>query len=81
MTPQDGSQSVTCSSCGKRLRAPKLVPGKSYKCPACGGAIRVPEVTERIEMAPPAPPAPGLQATERIEMGPIAASAPTSPPR
>ncbi len=64
MAGDGATQSLICPACGKRLRAPKLVPGKTYKCPACGGAIGVPEVTERIEVMPiavqeaPSPPRP-----------------------
>jgi HEAT repeat protein/tRNA A-37 threonylcarbamoyl transferase component Bud32/predicted RNA-binding Zn-ribbon protein involved in translation (DUF1610 family) len=55
MSDSSQAQSITCTSCGKRLRAAKLVPGKAYKCPACGGVIRVPDVTARIEVVPAAP--------------------------
>ncbi len=55
MTKGGESQALTCTGCGKRLRAVALVPGKVYKCPACGGAIRAAEVSERIEVMPVAP--------------------------
>ncbi len=55
MTDQGGAQAVTCPGCGRQLRARSLVPGKSYKCPACGGIIRVPQSTGKIEALSPSP--------------------------
>ncbi len=37
--------SVTCSSCGAKLRAPDSTLGLTFKCPKCGSQISVAEVT------------------------------------
>ena len=40
--------SITCQ-CGKKLKAPDKLAGKSVKCPACQHLLTVPESLEVIE--------------------------------
>ncbi|MCA1684646.1 MAG: hypothetical protein LC745_01420 [Planctomycetia bacterium] len=44
---------ILVCDCGKKLRAPGAVPGRLGRCPACGGAMRVPAPATA---PPPAPP-------------------------
>jgi predicted RNA-binding Zn-ribbon protein involved in translation (DUF1610 family) len=48
--------SFTCSTCGKKLKAPDNAAGKSSKCPGCGSTVTCPEPVYDAELvdAPPA---------------------------
>lgn len=57
--------SLTCSECGKRLKARDELAGKVLPCPSCGHKVHVPEAEESIagyllQDEPPSPPAPAI---------------------
>jgi predicted RNA-binding Zn-ribbon protein involved in translation (DUF1610 family) len=52
------SLSITCSSCGAKLRAPDNAAGRTFKCPRCGNELIVAALVDRVASQPPPPIAP-----------------------
>lgn len=69
--------STSCSHCQKKFRAPDNLAGKSVKCPACQGVVRVPAAENAPAGEMPVKPPGGSSASwyilteNREQMGPV----------
>lgn len=57
LTPKGPAMPIRadCNSCGKRVKAPDSMAGKTAKCPGCGAALTIPSLSG--PNIPPPPPA------------------------